>query len=96
MYENDSLAASALSRFYFRINRFQLHASVVDLKLPIDSALSSIAVLVPGRGFFAKLLDSAEATTRDALAGHRTEFILGDVQPTAVPGRVAKLQTPHQ
>ena len=35
------------------------------------------------------------AAARQALAGHRTQFVLGDIEPAAMLGRVAELQTAH-
>ena len=46
--------ASALSHFSFRVDRLQFYPSVVDLELPIDAALSGVAVIVPRGCFFAE------------------------------------------
>ena len=66
-------------------------ARVVDAELPIDAPLFGVAVLVPSRGFVAEQVDRPEATTLDALAGHRGQFV-GDIEPTAMLGRVSEFQ----
>ena len=71
--------SSALSYFSFRVDRLQLHPSVVDFELPIDSSLSGVAVIVPRCRFLADFLNRCKSTTRNALPGHRTQLVLGDV-----------------
>ena len=53
--------ASALSQLNFRVNRFQFRSGVVDLHLPVDTALSGVDVCRPSRGFLAECCDIRES-----------------------------------
>ena len=53
---------SALSIFDFRVKRLEFVSCVVDGELPVDAAFLGVAGSGPGLGFFAELLDIADAT----------------------------------
>ena len=90
------LRSSALSQLDFRVNRLQFRSGVVDLHLPIDAALRGVDVGGPSVGFRTQCRHVGESAARDALAGQGTQFVFGDVQPTAVLGRVAELDAADQ
>src|SRR5713226_9382955 len=87
---------TALSQFNCRVNRLQFRSGVVDLHLPVDAALRGVDVGRPGVGFVAECRGVGEAATGDALTREGTQFVFGDVQPTAVLRRVAKLYSADQ
>ena len=53
-------------------------------KLPVDTALGAVRVGRPCRDFAVQCLEVADTAPPQALARHRTEFVLRDVQPSAV------------
>jgi hypothetical protein len=67
---SDVTDASALSHDDFRVDRLQLSPRVADLELPVDAALSGVAVGMPGDGFRAQQVNGREATAADALPRH--------------------------
>src|SRR5438876_8187938 len=88
--------ASALSQLDFGVDRPQLASGVIDLHLPVDTGLCVVYIRGPSGGFGAHRLDIAEASTGHALTGQGTQFVLGDVQPTAVLGRVMEFNSADQ
>ena len=88
-------ATSALSSFNFGVERLQFFAGVFDFELPIDAALVVVGVFGPVTYFALQFPDRLKPAARDALSGHAAQFVLGDVEPTAVLGRVAKVEPFH-
>src|SRR5437899_259985 len=80
--------ASALSQLDFGVDRLQFPAGVIDLHLPVDAVLGVVYVNGPGGGFGTQRLDIAKASAGHTLTCQGTQLVLGDVQPTAVLGRV--------
>jgi hypothetical protein len=64
--------------------------------LPIDRPLAGITVLVPSGGLVAKFFDRRKSAASYALSSHRTQFVLGNVQQTAVLGCMAEFQSLYQ
>ncbi len=87
---------SAASRQNVRIDGLEFTARIVDLHLPVDTALRSSDVGGPRRHFAVQRLEVADAAPVQALTRHRTQFILGDVQPAPVLRRVAELEATNQ
>ncbi len=56
----------------------------------MEQLVSSVAVLLPCGRFFTDNLDRRKSTACAALPSHRTQLVLGYIQPTTVLGRVAK------
>lgn len=50
----------------------------------------------PSRRFRTQDFDIAKASATNALAGKRTQFIFGDVEPTVMLGRMPKLDAANQ
>ena len=90
-----SREASAASSLDLRIKELEFSAGVFDFHLPIDATLTRIGVGGPGRQFRLQLRQGSEPSSRDALPCQRAEFVLGDVQPTAVLRRLAEVKSPH-
>ena len=74
----------------------ELTARIVDLHLPVDTALRAIDVGGPRRHFVVQRPEVAEAALAHALARHRAQFVLRDVQPAPVFRRVAELDATNQ
>ena len=89
-------ATSGASRQNLRIDGLELAARVADLHLPVDAALPAVAVDGPRRHFPVQRRKVADAASVQALARHRTQFVLGDVQPAPVLRRVAELEATNQ
>src|SRR3954447_7467162 len=88
--------ASGLSQLNFWVDRLEFAASVVDLHLPVDAALDAVEVARPGCSLRSQGRDIAEAAVGHALRCQAAQFVLGDVEPTAVLGRVAELDATDQ
>ena len=88
--------ASGPSRHNLRIDGLEFTASIVDLHLPVDTALGAIDVAGPRRHFTVQRLAVADAASAQALARQGTELVLRDVQPTPVFRRVAELEATNQ
>ena len=87
---------SGPSRHNFGIYGLELTARIVDLHLPVDTALRAIDVGGPRRHFVVQRPEVAEAALAHALARHRAQFVLRDVQPAPVFRRVAELDATNQ
>src|SRR5215213_4552840 len=83
-----SLPTSAASTLDFGVEAFEFMAGVVDFELPVDAALLGVGFLGPGADLRLQEVQLADAASRQALAREATEFALGDIEPTAVFGRV--------
>ena len=79
-----------------RIDGLEFAARIVDLHLPVDTALRAVDVGGPCRHFVVQRPDVADATAAHALARHRAQFVLRDVQPAPVFRRVAELDATNQ
>src|SRR4030042_3843557 len=69
----------------------ELDARVVGGKLPVDSLLPCVAFLFPCLRFVAQRVH-VRYSSAQALTTQGTEFYLGDVEPTAVLGRMVNLE----
>src|SRR5438132_12915588 len=87
---------SALSQLNCRVNRFEFRSSIVNLHLPVDATLRGVDIVRPCLRFLTQTGDISEAAVCDALARERTQFILSDVQPTAMLPCVAALEASNQ
>src|SRR5437899_13037822 len=87
---------SALSQLNCRVNRFEFRSGIVDLHLPVNATLRGVDIVRPCFRFLTQTGDISEAVVCDALARERTQFILSDVQPTAMLRRVAEREASHQ
>src|SRR5437764_125617 len=87
---------TGLSQLNFGIDRLELAAGVIDLHLPVDATLDAVDVARPSGGLRAQSRDIAEAAAGDALGCQATQLVLGDVEPTAVLGRVAEVDATDQ
>src|SRR2546427_6548989 len=94
--EHKIMRASALSIFNFRVEGLEFGACVVDLELPIDPTLLLITRRGPRGGFRRKLLSVTKPAVVQTLTRQRTQFVFRNVEPTAVLGRVPKLEPPDQ
>ena len=83
------------SRHLTWADALELATSVADLDAPVHTALARVDVLRPSGQFGLQRLQIAHLPTTQALPCHRTEFVLLNVQPTAVLRRVASLNAPH-
>ncbi len=63
---------SALLQLNFRVDRLEFRASVVDLHLPFDAALSGVYVFMPSSGLLAKFVFTANPTATHALTRETT------------------------
>ena len=88
--------ASGPSRYNMRIDGLEFPARIVDLHLPVDTALRAIDVGGPRRHFVVQRAEVADAAPAHALARHRAQFVLRDVQPAPVFRRVAELDATNQ
>ena len=79
-----------------RIDGLEFTARIVDLHLPVDTALRAIDVGGPRRHFVVQRPEVADAAPAHALARHRAQFVLRDVQPAPVFRRVAELDATNQ
>src|SRR5439155_10195616 len=87
---------SALSQLNCRVNRFEFRSGIVDLHLPVNATLRGVDIIRPCLRFLTQTGDLSEAAVCDALACERTQFILSDVQPTAMLRRVAEREASNQ
>src|SRR5438874_3862877 len=87
---------SALSIFNLRVEGLEFGACVVNLELPIDPTLLRVTRRGPRGGFHRKLLGVAKPAVVQTLPRQRTQFVFRNVEPTAVLGRVPKLEPPDQ
>ena len=90
------LKPSGPSRYNMRIDGLEFAARIVDLHLPVDTALRAIDVGGPRRHFVVQRPEVADAAPAHALARHRAQFVLRDVQPAPVFRRVAELDATNQ
>ena len=74
------------------VERFEFSTGVVDLELPIDAGLFGGGFFGPGADFGLQDFELADATARQTLARHATQFAFRHVQPTAVLRRMHELQ----
>ena len=68
-------------------------SGVLDAEAPVDPGLSLVPLLLQGLDLPAERILAGE-TLLEVTAGEDAELDLRHVQPTAVPGRVVKLQPP--
>ena len=76
----------------FWVQATQFDAGVVGCELPVDVIRSAVPLALPSSNLLrqtAPVIDSAG----EALPPQHAEFAFGDVQPTAMLGRVVDLQT---
>src|SRR4051794_29908669 len=64
---------------------------VADLELPAHAALVGVGLLGPGPDLRLQQRQFADAPAAQASARQATQLAFGDVQPTAVLGRVAEV-----
>ena len=88
--------SSGPSRHNRRIDGLEFTARIVDLHLPVDTALRAVDVGGPRRHFAVQRPEVSDAAPVQALARHGTEFVLRDVQPAPVFRRVAELDATNQ
>src|SRR5271156_3178132 len=82
---------SASSSLNFRVQSLQFCPGVVDFELPVHSALFGIRFICPDPDLGLQQRQLADTAVAQALACQATQFTFGDVQPTAVLRRVAKV-----
>ena len=83
---------SVLSINNLRVQRDQSCACVFDGELPLDPSLALVCGCGPRLGFFSQKHDVPDAAPFEALSCHAAQFVLCDVQPTAMLGRAVKLK----
>ena len=86
---------SVLSFIKCRIKAFEIHAGVVRGELPVDLCLDAVSGRLPSRDLVAQDPEGGDAAV-EALTDHDAELDLGDVEPTAVLGRVDELEAVPQ
>ena len=74
---------------------FEIHAGVVRGELPVDLGLDAVSGRLPSRDLVAQDPEGGDAAV-EALTDHDAELDLGDVEPTAVLGRVDELEAVPQ
>src|SRR5438045_971284 len=82
---------SASSTLNLGVQQSQFGAGVVDFELPVYPALFGIRFVRPDPDFGLQYCQFADAAVTQALARQATQFAFGDVQPTAMLRRVAKV-----
>jgi hypothetical protein len=82
---------SAASTLNLRVQPLQFGSGVVDLELPVHAALFGVGRVGPGPDLRLQQRQFADAASAQALAREATPLAFGDIQPTAVFGRVAKV-----
>ncbi len=82
---------SASSTLNLRVQPLQFGSSVVDFELTVHAALFGVGLVGPDPDLRLQQGQFADAPVAQALARQATQFAFGDVQPTAVFGRVAKV-----
>jgi hypothetical protein len=70
--EQGTGGTSALSHNDLRVDGLQFGSRVVNFELPVDAALSGVAVSVPSGGFRSQNVDRRETSVLHALTRHRT------------------------
>ena len=80
----------------FRVDGLDLAASVGDRHPPVHAALAIVDVRRPSGDLGLQRPQVADAAATRALACHRAQLVLRNVQPAAVLRRVAKLDTAGQ
>ena len=90
-----SVGTSVLSFIKCRIKAFEIHAGVVRGELPVDLGLDAVSGRLPSRDLVAQDPEGGDAAV-EALTDHDAELDLGDVEPTAVLGRVDELEAVPQ
>lgn len=73
-------------------HRLKFDLGIVVFLLPVHSEFGVVDVGGPRVGFGLKSWNIAEEGTGDSMSGEGTEFVLGDVQPTAMFGCVTEFQ----
>ena len=86
---------SAASSLDFWVEAFQFRSGIVDFELPIDAALFGVGLFGPGGDFALQFGQFTDPAVAQALTGQAAQLALGDVQPTAVLGRVAEVDSLH-
>ena len=82
---------SVMSKFNFRINGFQFTPRITHFHLPVNTSLFAVNILRPGSDFFLQSVHISNSPTGQALTGQRTEFVLSNIQPTAMFRSIAKM-----
>ena len=85
--------ASALSRLKLRIKTFKFRAGIVDLTVPINSALFVISLSRPSLNLTLKVFKMTDTSVTQTLPGQGTQFTLGDIEPSAMFRSVDKVDT---
>ena len=86
----------ASSRRDLRAQCLEFATGILGLHLPVDTALPCIDIGRPGRQFGLQSRQSAGSSAGDTLPRERAEFVLGDVEPTAMLRRLAEVKSPNQ
>ena len=88
--------ASGASHQNLWVDGLEFAPRIVDLHVPVDTALGVVDVGGPRSHFAVQRRQVPDATPVQALARHGAELILRDVQPAAVFRRVAELDATNQ
>src|SRR5215831_16861477 len=89
--ENCWPGTSTLSALYLWVEASEFDARIIRGKLPVHPFLGRIAPLFPLFGFRSECRNIRHPSVQ-ALQGQRTEFDLGDIEPTAMLGGMVHLQ----
>src|SRR4249920_3212647 len=82
---------STLSLLNLWVEAFELYASILGGKLPVNTLVTLIASLLPCPGFIAQGLDIWNPPIQ-ALSGEGTQFNFGNIEPAAVFGGMVDLK----
>src|SRR5882724_7042357 len=85
---------SASSTLNLRVQPLQFCSGVVDLELPVHAALFGVGLVGPDPDLRLQQRQFTDAASVQALACEATQLAFSDVQPTAVFGRMAKVDPP--
>src|SRR5215213_1511939 len=83
--------SSASSTLNLRVQPLQFCPGIVNFELPVHAALFGVGLVSPDPDLRLQQRQFADAPPGQALAREATQLAFGDVQPTAVLGRVAKV-----
>src|SRR5947208_1312426 len=83
-----------MERLLNRVETLEFDAGVGGAEAPVDRRLGTIACGLPSGDLMPQQIRTAEASIQTLLPQHG-QFDLGHVEPTAVFGRVMKLQFPR-
>ena len=77
------------------VQSLQFRSGIVDFELPVNSSLFGVRLVGLDFDFALQAGQFADSTDAQTLTGQATEFAFGNVQPTAVLGRVTKVNPLH-